>query len=197
MNRSGAVDQYISKQREWQVELEFLRSILLTLEIEETVKWGVPTYTVNGKNVVGLGAFKSYVGLWFFQGALLADKSGLLVNAQEGKTKAMRQLRFNSIDEIDRATVEKYVKEAIANQLAGRAVKVERQKEFSIPTELKNLLADDPIINDQFTRLPSYKQKEYCEFIETAKREATRQSRLEKIRPLLVAGKGLNDQYRS
>jgi uncharacterized protein YdeI (YjbR/CyaY-like superfamily) len=39
---------------------------------------------------VGIGGFKSYFGLWFHQGALLTDKAGVLINAQEGRTKALR-----------------------------------------------------------------------------------------------------------
>jgi len=67
----------------------------------ETIKWSAPVYTFEGKNLVGLGAFKSYVGLWFFQGSLLNDKKKKLINAQEGKIKALRQWRFNSVKEIE------------------------------------------------------------------------------------------------
>lgn len=52
--------------------------------MEETNKWSAPVYTSNGKNIVGLGAFKSYTGLWFFQGALLKDEKKLLINAGNG-----------------------------------------------------------------------------------------------------------------
>ena len=58
-------------------------------ELLETIKWGVPVYTLNDKNVLGMGAFKSYVGIWFFQGAFLDDPQKKLINAQEGKTKAL------------------------------------------------------------------------------------------------------------
>ena len=68
--------------------------------LEETVKWGGPVYVADGKNIVGLGAFKSYFALWFFQGALLADQEKVLVNAQEGRTKALRQWRFENKREI-------------------------------------------------------------------------------------------------
>jgi uncharacterized protein YdeI (YjbR/CyaY-like superfamily) len=66
----------------------------------ETVKWGVPVYTIEGKNIVGIAGFKAYVGLWFFQGAMLKDKKKKLINAQDGKTKALRQCRLNSVKEI-------------------------------------------------------------------------------------------------
>ncbi len=69
--------------------------------MKETIKWGAPVYTLDYKNIVGLGAFKSYVGLWFFQGALLNDEKKKLINAQEDKTKALRQWRFNSVKKIE------------------------------------------------------------------------------------------------
>ncbi len=92
--RHKTVDDYIEAAEPWQDELIRLRKILRSTDLEETVKWGAPCYTHDGKNVVGMASFKSYVGLWFHQGALLGDKKKVLINAQEGKTKALRQWRF-------------------------------------------------------------------------------------------------------
>ena len=73
MKRELNLEQYFSKSLRQQ-ELLKLRNILLSCGLEETVKWGAPTYTFAGKNVAGLASFKSYVGLWFHQGALLKDE---------------------------------------------------------------------------------------------------------------------------
>ena len=67
MKRYKTVDEFIANAEQWQDELVRLREILNSTGLEEGVKWGGPCYTANGKNVVGLGAFKSYFGLWFFQ----------------------------------------------------------------------------------------------------------------------------------
>ncbi|WP_378173280.1 YdeI/OmpD-associated family protein [Aquimarina sp. SS2-1] len=48
----------------------------------------------------------------------------------------------------------------------------------------------------RFGKLTPFKQKEYKEYIATAKREATRISRVEKIIPMILKGIGLNDTYR-
>ena len=101
MQRHSTVDSYIDGHIEWRDGLTALRNILLETELEETVKWGAPCYVYQKKLVVGIGAFKSYLGLWFHQGALLKDKHKKLINAQEGKTKALRQWRFYDISEID------------------------------------------------------------------------------------------------
>lgn len=75
----------MGKQDKWKESLMRFREILVATELTETIKWGVPVYTLNGKHVAGIGAFKSYVGIWFFQGAFLKDPHKKLVNAQKGK----------------------------------------------------------------------------------------------------------------
>jgi uncharacterized protein YdeI (YjbR/CyaY-like superfamily) len=120
MKRYTSVDEFIAGTKSRRQELMKLREVLNKTELEETVRWGAPCYTFNGKNVVGIGAFQSYVGLWFFQGALLADPKNVLINAQEGKTKALRQWRFENAADIDPKTIKAYVKEAIAIALSGK-----------------------------------------------------------------------------
>ena len=123
MKRYASVDDFISDQDKWHDSLLMLREILHETELEEKIKWSFPCYTLKNKNVVGLGSFKSYCGLWFFQGVFLEDVAGVLVNAQDGKTKGMRQWRFSSIEEIDRDLVKAYIEEAIQNQKDGKEIK--------------------------------------------------------------------------
>ena len=114
------VDEYILKKEKWQKELYLLRSVFSDLPLDETIKWGAPVYVFQGKNVVGLAAFKNYFGLWFFQGVLLKDKQKVFINAQEGKTKAMLQWRFYSLEEINTDFIKEYVLEAIENVKEGK-----------------------------------------------------------------------------
>lgn len=200
MEKQKTVASYIDKQEEWKASLLLLRELLQAEALEETIKWNFPVYTLDGKNLVGIGAFKSYVGIWFFQGGLLKDKQQKLVNAQEGKTQAMRQWRFQSIEEIEKDTelIRQYLKEAIANQVSGKEIKPARagKKPLVIPTELQQALAKNTSLRDAFEALNLTKKREYAEYIETAKREATKQSRLEKIIPMIADGMGLNDKYK-
>ena len=134
MKNFGSVEAYIRHNRQWWEELTSLRGMIRSTDLVETLKWGFPVYTIGGKNVVGLASFKSYVGLWFFQGALLKDTARKLINAQEGRTKAMRQWRLSSLSEIDEKLVKTYLKEAIDNQKAGREVKPEKRKQRLSPS---------------------------------------------------------------
>lgn len=113
------VDKYIESQVKYKDSLVLLRNILLKTELEESLKWSAPVYTINGKNVIGLAAFKNHFCIWFFNGVFLKDEKKLLVTAQE-KTKALRQMRFESINDIDEDTVLAYAKEAIENQKLGK-----------------------------------------------------------------------------
>lgn len=133
MKKSITVDEYILNNERWQETLIRLREIFLSTELEESIKWGQPAYSVNGKNIAGLGAFKSYTAIWFHQGALLSDPHKLLINAQEGVTKALRQMRFSSLEEIDETIVKTYLEEAIQNQKAGKYIKTKHLQKANHP----------------------------------------------------------------
>ncbi len=191
----NTADEYLQNHPEWISELTLLRSILIDTELTETIKWGIPTYTIKNKNVVGLAAFKNHVGLWFFNGALLKDRANMLMNAQEGITVAQRQWRFQSISEIDKNLVAEYIAEAIQNQKEGKEVVIPKKKKV-ISEMLKNKLSSDENLKANFKKLTPGKQNEYHEYIESAKREATKVSRIDKIIPMILNGVGLNDKYK-
>ena len=197
MKRYKTVDDYISNAGEWQPALEQLREILQSTPLVEEVKWGAPCYTHNGKNVVGLAAFKGWVCLWFHQGALLKDSSNVLVNAQEGKTKALRQWRMQSSRDIKAGIIKRYIKEAIDLVEAGKEIKAERGKAITMPDELSKAMRRYKGATAGFRKLTPGKQREYAEFIATAKRDDTKQKRLDRILPMIASGVGLNDKYRN
>ncbi len=195
MKKYKSVSAYIA-DTSWKKELEQLRNILLKTELVETVKWSMPTYTINGKNVVGMASFKNYFGLWFFQGVFLKDTAKVLVNAQEQKTKALRQWRFYSAKEVQESLILVYVNEAIENQKQGKVLAKASATPLEVPELLRVACNQDAELYSNFKTLTPYKQKEYCEYIATAKRESTKQSRLEKIIPMIKNGSGLHDKYR-
>ncbi|MBQ4805756.1 YdeI/OmpD-associated family protein [Aquimarina sp. MMG015] len=197
MENSKTVDVFIKSKLHWKKSLELLRSIMISTEMKETIKWGTPTYTIDGKNVIGLTAFKSYVGIWFHQGVFLKDDQGKLINAQEGKTKGLRQWRFSSYEEIEKDLVLQYVLEAIQNQKDGKEIIIKKPStNINVPEELKVILEANKDLKNSFEKLPLFKQKEYTEYITSAKRDTTKASRLEKIIPMILRGVGLGDKYR-
>ena len=188
-------EEYVGSHPVWSDELKTLRQLLLKSELEETVKWGMPVYTLDGKNVVGIAGFKKHYGLWFYQGVFLSDSKNLLVNAQEGKTKAMRQMKFFLGDKLNKKLITQYINEATENQKKGLTVKPESVK-LTMPTELKKALDKDAMVKQSFLALTPGKQKEYMGYILEAKMEKTKLSRIQKIIPLIQSGKGLHDKYK-
>ena len=188
------VDEYITRHVEWEEEITALRKMILSTELEEAVKWGSPVYTLHGKNVVGIGAFKNHCALWFFQGAMLEKNTAMLTNAQEGKTKALRQIKFEKGEELPLKDLKKYVLEAIKNQKDGKEVKPETGKEVEIPNLLNTAFENDSDLKSAFFELSAGRQRDYCEYIDEAKQDTTKLNRLEKITPMIKSGLGLTDK---
>jgi len=197
MKKVYSVQEYIENNEHFGEALTMLRNIINSTELNESIKWSAPVYDLNGKNIIGLGAFKNHFVVWFFNGVFLKDENKLLVNAQE-KTKALRQMRFSSTNDINKDVVLAYVNEAIKNQRQGLEIKPERnKKEVVIPIELENALKANTKLEGIFRSFSPSKQREYCDHIAKAKREVTKQSRLEKILPMILNGFGLHDKYKN
>jgi len=183
------------KTNQWGKELEVIKGIINQTELVETTKWGGTIYTLNGKNVLGICGFKNFFTIWFFKGVFLKDSANILVNANEGNTKSLRQWRFESLDEIDEKLILQYINEAIEVEKAGLAIKPEK-KEIAIPQLLQQQLDSDTDLATAFAKFSPYKQKEFNEYITEAKQEKTKLARLEKVIPMILGGIGLHDKYR-
>ena len=197
MTDSEKIDQYLLKHSKWTEQLSILRAVFLKTELKEEIKWGAPAYTLNNSIVSGLGAFKNHYAIWFHQGVFLKDKQKQLVNAQEGKTQALRQWKFTTESSIDSGLVLEYLLESIENCKAGKKLKLKPKKELVIPKLLKTAFQKNKGLEKSFSKLSPGKQREYAEHISSAKRETTQNSRLEKITPMIIENKGLYDTYKN
>lgn len=179
----------------WEEELLLLKSIIDKTELIETTKWGGPVFVHEKKNIIGLGGFKDYFAIWFFNGVFLKDDKKKLINAQEDKTKSLRQWRFTSKEEVNEKEVLDYILEAIENEKQGKIIKPAK-KEAIISELLEKEMSQNPALAEAFQKFSPYKQYEFLEYIETAKQEKTKLSRIEKIIPMILENVGLNDKYR-
>lgn len=197
MTDSEKVTAYIQKHEKWSHELNTLREVFTNTELLEEVKWGSPTYTLNGKLVAGFAAFKNHFAIWFHQGVFLKDTHNMLLNAQEGKTKALRQWRFEEGDTIPKELVHSYILESIQNTLAGKELRAKKKKGVTLPPILQEAFKKQPSLEKAFKTLTPGKQREYAEHIGSAKRKATQEKRLSTSIPLILEGKGLYDKYKN
>lgn len=196
MVRAKTVDEYIAKAPDWaQPKLETVRAIALDCGLDETVKWGGPVY-VHKTNVLGLGAFKNWVSIWFFNGVFLTDERKLLLTAQ-AKTKALRQWRFLPVQDIPVDLMKAYIIEAIENDEKGLKITPEKSKRpAEIPALLAEALQAKKGFFEQFSAMSKAQQHEYCAYIKEAKREETKVRRVQKSIELIAKGIGLNDKYK-
>jgi len=174
----------------WEAEIAGMRRVLAGLAMREECKWGKPTYTVDGKNIVIMQGFKEYFGLSFFQGALLKDPKKVLV--QLGQVHAGRVMKFASAKDImtKAATIKAYVGEAIAVETAGLRMKPKRTSDFPVPDELRQRLGRDPRFKRAFEALTPGRQRSYLYHFAAAKQSATRAARIEKAMPAILEGRG-------
>ena len=179
----------------WDNEIEIIKSIINRTELVETKKWGGIVYTLNGKNTIGIGAFKNYFAIWFYNGVFLKDELDVLVNANEGVTKALRQWRFTSKEAIDEKSILSYINEAIVNEKDGKSIKP-CKKEKIVSAFFENELKSNKELLVAFEKFTLSKQNEFLEYIETAKQEKTKFTRFNKIKPMILEHIGLNDKYR-
>lgn len=180
----------------WKEEIALIQSIIAKTPLIKTIKWGSEVFTYKDKNVVSYGAFKNYVAIWFYNGVFLKDPCQVLINAQDGKTKSLRQWRFESRSQINEQQILEYIQEAIENEEKGLKIKPDKFAPMTPPEWFQQILEQDPTLLNAFTKLTPGKQKEYILYIEEPKQEATKTKRLEKIIPMILAGQGLNDRYK-
>ena len=196
MNKTNPkVDGYIRKSKEWQEELQKLRTIIVDSGLTEEVKWRVPCYTFQGSNVVFIGRFKESCVLSFVKGALLKDARKILIQQTEN-SQSVRIIRFTTVQEIVKLepVLKAYLREAIEVEKAGLKVKLKKTSEFKVPEEFQTKLDEVPALKEAFGALTPGRQRGYLLYFSGAKQSKTRALRVEKVMPKILKGKGLDDE---
>jgi uncharacterized protein YdeI (YjbR/CyaY-like superfamily) len=179
----------------WKAEIAEMRRVLAGFAMKEECKWGKPTYTVDGKNIVIMQGFKEYFGLGFFQGALLKDPKKVLV--QLGQVHAGRVMKFASVKDITAKapTIKAYVREAIAVERAGLRMEPKKTSDLPVPEELTERFRRDPRFKRAFDALTPGRQRSYLYHFAAAKQSATRLARIEKAIPAIFEGRGFLERH--
>lgn len=189
------VSYVIEHHKQWSKEFAALREIIQSFNLEETVKWRWPCYTLQNKNVVLMHGFKDYCALMYFKGALLKDDSQKLVMIS-ANTQAERQFRFTSVEEVkaNEAFIKDFIQQSIDLENAGVKFEYKKTDEYQSVEELEDKFIQDPSYKEAFYALTPGRQRGYLFYFASAKQAATRSARIEKMRDKIFDGKGFDEQ---
>lgn len=193
-NLNPQVQFYFIKAQKWQESLYYLRWLVLDCGLTEEMKWGVPGYTFQNRNIVLIQVFKEYGALLFIKGALLADSHQILIRQTE-KVQAARQIRFTDLTQLMEwePVIRSYIAEAIAIEKSGLKVIFKKPSEEIVPEEWQKVLTQNPALKTAFTALTPGRQRAYLLYFAAPKQPKTRESRIQKYLPQILQGKGLSD----
>ena len=182
------------KVNTWKLELQALRQIALNSGLTEELKWKQPCYTINGKNIIIISAFKESCIIGFMKGALMKDTKGILEIPGENSNSS-RFIRFTNIEHVLelQETILDYIKEAIEIEKSGKKIISKKVEEYPIPDELIKEFESDIVFKNAFYSLTPGRQKSYLIFYSAAKQSATRTSRILKSKEAIFNGKGMNE----
>ena len=174
----------------WAQGLQALRQICLSTGLVETVKWGHPSYTHQGRNIVIKGAFRGDFRLTFFNASLLKDSQKVL-QRKGPNTQHADMLSFTDASQAQamRATISAYLQEAMALAESG-AKPAKSVHELQLPSELMEALKQDKALAAAFNKLTPGRQRSYVIQLNAAKKSETRVSRIKAYRDRILAGKG-------
>ena len=197
MSTDPRIDAYISKSAPFaQAILEKVRARVHAVlpDVEETMKWSMPTYTLDGKIIVMTPAFKAHAALNFWRGQEIGDG--------QSKAGAMGQFgKLASVDELPSdAELDSLIREAAAlakTAPAPRKPKHEPKPAPQLHPEFAAALAKAPQAKATLDAFPPSAQRDYFEWITEAKQDATRQKRIATAVEWLGEGKRRHWKYQS
>ncbi|HEX5238684.1 MAG TPA: YdeI/OmpD-associated family protein [Sphingomicrobium sp.] len=195
MSRDPRIDAYIAKAQ------PFARPILKRVrervhaavpEAEETIKWGMPAYTLSGKIILITAAFKAHTALNFWRGQELeTSHSSVGAMGQFGRINSVEQLPSDA--ELDRLIRE--AAELARSAPAPRKTKHEPKPTPEMHPEFTAALDKAPKAKAAFDNFAPSHRREYLEWVAEAKRDETRQKRIATTIEWLSEGKKRNCQY--
>lgn len=199
MSKNSAVDEYIKSKEPFAQEiLIHLRNVIhdASPDISETIKWRQPCFEQDGL-VCAFAAFKKHVNFSFFKGQFLNDSAGIFTPSDNNELTA---LKFSSVADIpDSDVLKAYIQQAIALNSTGELKKKTTPRKdkstLVIPEDFAQALTSKVAAQRVFDDFSYSKQKDYIDWITSAKRAATRTSRLATAVEWINEGKARNWKY--
>lgn len=196
MSRDLRVDAYIAKRQPFaQPILNHLRELVHKHApgAEETLKWGVPHFVINGQNLGGMAAFKEHATFGFWR-----DEE---VTGSPRDTGAMGSMgRLATLADLPSdEQMAAWIVKAAALCAEGRPKrpKAAPKPTLDLPADLGSALKASAAAQGHWDAFSPGKRRDYIEWVLDAKREETRTKRIETIVAQVAEGKDRNWKYKS
>ena len=197
MNKDPRIDAYIAKAQPFaRPILEHVRERVhrVVPQAEETLKWSAPSFTVGGKILLMMAAFKAHAALNFWRGQeLRGDAANAEAMGQFGKLKSVADLPPD--DELDRLIRD--AAELTKNAPAPRKVKHAPKPAPEMHPAFAEALESSPKARATLDAFSPSARRDYLEWIAEAKQDATRERRIATAIEWLSEGKKRHWKYES
>ena len=201
MPRDPRIDVYIDHAAPFaQPILTYARALVHEAcpEVEETIKWGMPTFMHAGGILCGMAAFKQHASFGFWKHAMVVGEGE---RADEKPRDGMGS--YGKLTALDDLPTKKILLAHIrkAMKLNEDGVKVPAARKAAprpapeTPADLLAAFKQDKAAQATFDAFPPSCKREYIEWIVEAKREDTRAKRLAQAVEWLAEGKRRNWKY--
>lgn len=203
VNTIPAVDAYIASQPEWaQPILEKFRKAAhkSSARLREEIKWGVPNFVCDGI-VANMAGFKKHVTYGFWRAKDMTDPEGLF---GEPKNGGLCTMKIASLDETPTQKIlVSYFREALtldddnaaAKKRGEKAERRAKKPPVKVPKAYTTALSRNKKALAAFAELAPSHKREYIEWWVEAKRESTKERRLQQTIAWLLEGKTRNWKY--
>ena len=195
MSRDPRIDHYIAKAAPFaQPILGHVRARVHAVvpDVEETLKWSAPAFTVNGKILLMMAAFKAHAALNFWRGQeLRVDQANADAMGQFGKLTKVGDLPPDA--ELDRLIAE--AAKLTATAPAPRKTKHQPKPAAEMHPDFASELKASPRAKAALESFPPSAQRDYLDWISEAKQDATRAKRIATAIEWLCEGKRRHWRY--
>ena len=161
-------------------------------QVEETIKWGMPTFMHAGGILCGMAAFKKHVSFGYWKHALVVGDG----SAQEGMGSYGKMASLKDLP--PKKTLLAHIRKAAKLNEDGVKAPAQRKSAKPFPQEPDDLVAalrKNKAAQATYEAFPSSCKREYVEWITEAKREETRAKRLAQAVEWMAEGKRRNWKY--
>ena len=191
MTRDPRIDEKIATAADFaRPILEHLRALVhrTVPDAREAIKWGMPHFTYNGKNIAAMAAFKAHCSFSIHGESHEGEGMGTL-----GKIGALADLP-NDTELAERLQA---ARERIdcGEKQAWRQAPPRPKRTIEVPEDFSVALAATPAAARVFDGLAPSHRYEYLEWITEAKRPETRARRIGEALEWLAEGKRRNWKY--